>query len=311
MSIPDQCPLCRQPREQQDVVTRHVYGGKPGQAFFHCSHCDVSYLHPGLSPEEERQFYAAEFSAFMTGRAGAAAGWEQPEKHVSANDWMVARRMKYLEGRLPATGLVLEIGCSSAFMLYPLRERGLECVGVEPSGVFADYVRSRGIDCYESLEQLVEGQRYQSGFDVVLHAFVIEHVSNPRQFLQQQLDLLKPGGKLIFELPNSADALLTLYDVPAFERFYWIVAHRWYFSKPSLQYLLRTLAHPFEILLDQRYDLSNHLVWARDGKPGGMGRFTPTLGAELENQYRQALVSSGHCDTLVGIVTKSTDGDAR
>ncbi|MBK6632555.1 MAG: NAD-dependent epimerase/dehydratase family protein [Betaproteobacteria bacterium] len=39
---------------------------------------------------------------------------------------------------------------------------------------------------------------------------------------------------------------------------------------------------------DQRYDLSNHMVWARDGKPGGMGRFTPQLGAEVEDAYRQA-----------------------
>lgn len=240
----------------------------------------------------------------MHGRAGASAGWGEPARHVEANAWMVARRMKYLANRLPACGRVLEVGCSSAFMLYPLVERGLECVGIEPSGVFAEYVRSRGISCYDSSEDLLATGRYNDGFDLILHAFVLEHISAPQAFLQQQLDLLKPGGQLIFEVPNSADALLTIYDVPAFERFYWIVAHTWYFSKPSLEYLLSSLRHPFEILLDQRYDLSNHIVWARDGRPGGMGRFTSKFGQELEDQYRQALVASGHCDTLIGIVTK-------
>lgn len=304
MSIPSQCPLCEQPRDQQNVITRHVYGGKPGQAFFRCGVCDISYLYPGLTPEEEKQFYAAEFSSFMSGRAGAMAGWEQPEKHVKANDWMVARRMKYLVSRLPKSGRVLEIGCSSAFMLYPLVERGLECVGVEPSGVFSQYVRSRRIDCYDTVEDMIAAGRYKEGFDLILHAFVLEHISTPRQFLQQQLDLLKPGGQLIFELPNSADALLTIYEIPAFERFYWVVAHAWCFSKPSLEYLLRSLGHPFEILLDQRYDLSNHMVWARDGRPGGMGHFTAKFGAELEDQYRQALIRSSHCDTLIGVVIK-------
>ena len=304
MAIPLQCPLCEASYEVQNVVTPHVFGGKPGQAFYRCGHCDVCFLYPGLSPEEERQFYADEFSSFMSGRAGDAAGWKEPERHVEANAWMVARRMKYLHSRLPENGRVLEVGCSSAFMLYPLVELGLECVGVEPSGVFSEFVRSRGIDCYDSVDDLVACGKYKDGFELILHAFVMEHISAPKAFLQQQLDILKPGGKLIFEIPNSADALLTIYDLPEFERFYWIIAHTWYFSEKSLAYLLSLLNQPYEIVLDQRYDLSNHLVWTRDRKPGGMGRFTSIFGEEIENQYRQALVESGHCDTLVGIITK-------
>ena len=304
MPLPLKCPLCNASHEDQNVISPHVYGGKPGQAFYRCGRCDVSYLYPGLTPEEEKQFYAAEFSNFMGGRAGTSGGWNEPVRHVEANAWMVARRMKYLASRLPACGRVLEIGCSSGFMLYPLIERGLECVGVEPSGAFGEYVRSRGVCCFNSTEDLVATGNYRDGFELILHSFVLEHISTPQSFLQQQLDLLKPGGQLIFEIPNSADALLTIYDLPVFERFYWIVAHTWYFSKPSLEYLLSTLRQPFDILLDQRYDLSNHLVWARDGRPGGMGRFTSKLGPEIEDQYRQALIRSGHSDTLVGIVTK-------
>lgn len=305
MPIPSRCPLCGSGAEDQSVVTRHVYGGSPGQAFFRCAHCDVCYLSPGLTPEQEKQFYAAEFSSFMAGRAGSSAGWHEPARHVEANAWMLSRRMKYLAPRLPAAGRILEVGCSSAFMLYPLVDRGLECVGVEPSGVFAEYVRSRGIACFDSIADVVASGQYSDGFDLAYHGFVLEHMSNPRRFLSEQLDLLKSGGRLVFEVPNSAEPLLTLYDIQPFERFYWIVAHTWYFSERSLSYLLTQLGHPFEILLDQRYDLSNHMIWARDGKPGGMGRFTPTLGPQIEDAYRQALVQSRHCDTLIGVVTKA------
>ena len=304
MALPLKCPLCNASHQEQNVVTPHVYGGRPGQAFYRCDRCDVCYLFPGLTAEEEKQFYAAEFSSFMDGRAGDVAGWNDPARHVEANQWMASRRMKYLGTRLPAAGRVLALGCSSAFMLYPLMARGLECVGVEPSGAFGEYVRSRGIDCYDSTDDLVAANRYADGFDLVMHSFVLEHISAPVAFLQQQLDLLKPGGKLVFEIPNSADPLLSIYDLPAFERFYWIVAHTWYFSRQSLEYLLGSLSHPFEIQLDQRYDLSNHLVWARDGRPGGMNRFAPKFGQEIEDQYRQALIASGHADTLVAIVTK-------
>ena len=101
-----------------------------------------------------------------------------------------------------------------------------------------------------------------------------------------------------------ADPLHSIYDIQAFERFYWSVAHPWYFSENSLNFLLKQIGLPYEILLDQRYDLSNHMVWARDGRPGGMGRFTDMLGVQLEEIYKQELIQIGKCDTLIGIIKK-------
>jgi SAM-dependent methyltransferase len=304
MALPAACPLCKASRESQCVVTPHVYGDHAGRAFLRCGACSAIYLFPRLSPAEERAFYAAEFASFMSGRAGDGGGWTQPERHVAANQAAVARRMNYLREALPAKGRILEIGCSSGFMLYPLVAAGHECVGVEPSGVFGDYVCSRSVPCFESVEALRADPGHKSRFDAVMHFFVLEHVAEPAAFLGTQLELLKPGGVLIFEIPNAADALVTVYDIPAFERFYWSVAHHWYFSEPSLKFLLDSLGATYEIRRDQRYDLSNHMAWARDGKPGGMGRYTAKIGSEIEEAYKQALIKSGHCDTLVGIVRK-------
>ena len=303
MALPAECRLCRAPAEQQRVVTRHVYGDDSGRAFFRCDICDAIYLFPGLTPDEERTFYRAEFSSFMEGRSGEAGGWAAPERHVAASQDTVARRMNYLANALPAEGRVLEIGCSSGFMLYSLIARGYECVGIEPSGVFAEYVRSRNVQCFDSFEALTAKPR-TAAFDAIMHFFVLEHVADPEAFLQSQLRLLKAGGVLVFEIPNAADALVTVYDIAAFERFYWSVAHHWYFSEVSFDFLLGRVGVRYEILLDQRYDLSNHLVWARDGKPGGMGRFTRQIGADIEAAYKRALIDSGHCDTLVAVLRK-------
>jgi SAM-dependent methyltransferase len=302
MSLPQSCPLCAADSDRQGVVTRHVYGDTTAtRAFFHCSSCDVRYLYPGLTAEEERRFYASEFAAFMAGRAGGAAGWDKAEAHVRANEPTRLRRMAYLGPYLRQRLTLLEIGCSSGFMLFPLIADGHTCIGVEPSGAFGEYLRSQGLSVYPSLEEL----RVTSGgqrFDLVMHFFVLEHIRQPRAFLEQQLALLKPGGTLVFEVPNAADPLYSVYDIAAFERFYWSIAHPWYFSEASLRYLLEQLGKPFEIRLDQRYDLSNHIVWARDGRPGGLGRFTAALGRELEDNYRQGLIRAGRCDTLVGVV---------
>jgi len=302
VSLPRNCPLCGANNEYQTVVTPHVYGPqRAGRAFFHCGCCDVRYLYPRLTAEQERQFYASEFEGFMAARAGAGGGWNRVEDHIRANESTRLRRMRYLQPHLPAGGRILEIGCSSGFMLYPLIAAGYQCTAVEPSGAFGEYLKSRGVEVYASLEEL-SAAAPTARFDAIMHFFVLEHITEPLPFLQFQLSLLRRGGRVVFEIPNAADPLYSVYDIAAFERFYWSVAHAWYFSQPSLRVLLKQLGQPNEIVLDQRYDLSNHMVWARDGRPGGMARFTPLLGQELEDGYRQALIRSGKCDTLIGII---------
>ena len=304
MSLPQCCPLCKASRDKQLVVTSHVYGDKERKrAFFHCLDCDVRYQYPGLTPEEETQFYAAEFEKFMAGRSGVGGGWQGPASHIRANEATRLRRMKYLEPHLFPGLRILEVGCSSGFMLQPLQDAGYSCLGVEPSGVFGEFVRSHGLTVYSSLDELKKTEPGRK-FDLIVHFFVLEHIISPQSFLEEQLDLLDRGGKIILEIPNAADPLYSVYDIPAFERFYWSIAHPWYFSESSLQYLLEQINQPYEILLDQRYDLSNHMIWARDNKPGGMGRFTDLLGDELENCYKQALIRIKRCDTLIGIITK-------
>lgn len=304
MALPNQCPLCLAGHDAQSVVTRHVYGDESAsRAFFHCEACDVRYQFPGLTSEEEARFYAAEFEGFMSSRSGDAGGWLKTEQHLVANESTRLRRMKYLAPFLVGASDVLEVGCSSGFMLYPLAEAGHRCTGIEPSGVFSEFVRGRGLPVYQSLGQLQQ-EVPQAQFDLILHFFVLEHIADPLAFLKDQLKMLRPGGRIIFEIPNAADPLYSVYDIPEFERFYWSIAHPWYFSEASLRFLLDQLGGSCEILRDQRYDLSNHMVWARNGRPGGMGRFTELLGEDVEESYKQSLIRSGKCDTLVGIINK-------
>lgn len=303
MSLPNSCPLCGASYESQFVVTTHVYGRNSGVAFFHCHQCDVRYQYPRLTHEEESQFYEAEFEKFMDTRSGERGGWLRVEEHIKVNEPTRLRRMKYLTPYLRDSAKILEVGCSSGFMLYPLIQSGYPSMGIEPSGIFSQFIEDRGLRNFRSLDDLLE-KMPTSRFDLIIHFFVLEHISEPVSFLRKQLTCLNRGGSIIFEVPNVADPLYSVYDIPAFERFYWSVAHPWYFSEDSLKFILDQLGHPYQIILDQRYDLSNHITWARDGRPGGMGRFTNLLGEEIEVQYKQALVKNRKCDTLIGIVTK-------
>ena len=300
MGLPTKCRLCDAGSEKLSVVTPHVYGGNPNQSFFGCGNCEAIFLYPPLGEEAEKSFYAAEFESFMQSRSGVSGGWDQAERHISVNEDNRLRRMNYVQPVLKNVKTILEVGCSSGFMLHPLLKQGYKCVGVEPSGVFSDYLTEIGVRCYRDVSEITGSEK----FDLIMHFFVLEHVSDPVLFLKSQLSLLNPGGLLVFEIPNANDPLRTIYDIPEFERFYWSVAHHWYFTENSLKFVLDQLDCEYEIGLDQRYDISNHVVWARDRKPGGMGRFSDKLGKGLEENYKSKLIESGFCDTLYAIVRK-------
>jgi 2-polyprenyl-3-methyl-5-hydroxy-6-metoxy-1,4-benzoquinol methylase len=305
MPKPEICPLCEKGTDGFPIVGEFVYGGRQEQHFYKCPHCDVAFLFPTVSEEEEAKFYAMEFEKFMQGRAGAQGGWQGPEQHVAANEGNVTRRMKYLQGSLPSKGgTVLEVGCSSGFMLLKLREMGLDVIGIEPSGVFGHYVESCGIPVYASLDEFIAKSEKNNSLDLILHFFLLEHIRHPLQFLDQCLQLLKPGGMMFFEVPSRSDPLITIYDLPAFHRFYWSVAHHWYFNRASLEYLLRQVGCRFELIPEQRYDLSNHLWWALTGKPGGSGKFSGKFTPELDEAYKESMRQTEHCDTYFVRVIK-------
>ena len=301
MKYPQKCPLCFCKQIKPKKIASKIYGDRTKRrAFFLCSNCDVRYLFPKLSAREEKLFYKKEFESFMDKRSGSSSGWLKAEEHVKQNKQTFKRRLKYLKPHLSTHKNILEVGCSSGFMLYPFLRKGNECIGVEPSGIFSNYVRKKGIKVYNSLKNLISEEKRK--FDLIFHFFVLEHTSNPIQFLKDQLLVLQKKGKIIFEIPNVADPLHSVYKIPAFENFYWSIAHHWYFSEKSLKFLLKKVGRPYKIILDQRYDLSNHMIWARDGKPGGMGYFKKILGKDIESNYKKSLIKSGACDTLIGII---------
>jgi len=305
MGVPQNCPLCGSGIQTQFPISRFVWGGQPTQAVYRCEECDIAYVNPRMTEEQHKSFYEKEFENFMDKRGGPTGYWHDPEKHIQRNEPECQRRLKALKEFLPEKpGRILEIGSSSGFMLFPLIEMGFDVVSIEPSLMFSEYIRSRGVTCFNWTDDLLESEELGDGFDLILHYGVLEHVNDPQQFIKQQLGILLPEGKIILEAPCVDDALITVYDIPELENFYWVLAHYWYFSAKSLENLVSKLDCSYEIRLDQRYDLSNHLAWVQNRKPGGAGSFTEILGSEIEAQYKQALIRAGHSDTVVAILNK-------
>jgi SAM-dependent methyltransferase len=149
------------------------------------------------------------------------------------------------------------------------------------------------------------GECGDSQFDRVFMFFLLEHIGDPVTFLHEVNRVLKPGGMLFIVVPNVDDALMKLYDIPAFKPFYFTPAHQYYYSRETLTRMLEKAGmNNVSLFPRQRYDLSNHMHWMMNGKPGGAGRYNAVFSKELLAEYGKNLEDHFLCDTLFAVVTK-------
>ena len=107
--------------------------------------------------------------------------------------WLMSRR---------SNGRVLDIGCSFGHLLSEMERRGWQTVGVDPSKVAVTYAKQRLKGTL--LNVAFEDARLERGsFDAVVLLFVLEHVFDPRAFLQKCFDLLRPGGEVAIRVPRT------------------------------------------------------------------------------------------------------------
>ena len=304
MTLPIHCPLCQSDHNHINPVTPHVFGSEShGRAFYSCDNCEVIFQHPNLTDNELAKFYSDEFESFMNIRSGTSNIWSSAHNHSTTNSHHYERRLPFFQHLFNSNSCILEYGCSSGFMLYPLMQQGCEVHGVEPSGLFSKYSSTNGIHIHDHNHPPLDN--YENYFDLILHFFVFEHILDPFDFLSKQFNLLKPGGSILFEVPSSSDALYRLYDIPEFERFYFSVAHPWYYNYSSLSYVLDKLKFNYKLIPHQRYDFSNHFVWALKRSPGGMNKYSRFFSDDFDSSYKRELIASGFPDTYFVEIYKS------
>lgn len=111
---------------------------------------------------------------------------------------------------------LLEIGCGFGDFVVRARETGIQAEGIDLNESAVRTAQQRGLPVQQlDLREAVD--RYPLRFDAVCSFQVLEHVSNPGDFLQRSCALIRPGGQLLLGVPN-ADSFLkhqfNLLDMP-------------------------------------------------------------------------------------------------
>lgn len=287
------CHLCNS--NQIQLFSERLRYESPRKVY-RCDVCGLIFLYPQMSVDEERIFYEKEYGEIFSQEKGTTPAQLFESRLPDA-------RLYYQWTRdfLKKTHACLELGCASGYFLATIKEHVKSVAGIETHTILKEYCRNIGIPIYDSLNDFPDEQ-----FDRVFMFFLLEHVGNPINYLKTIKRIMKKDGKLFIVVPNVNDALLTLYDIPAFKSFYFTPAHQFYYSKETLsQIIAKAGMNDFTIYPKQRYDLSNHMHWMMFGKPGGTGRYNSVFSKNLLNEYARNLMDHFLCDTLFSVVTRA------
>lgn len=161
---------------------------------------------------------------------------------------------------------VLDVGCSSGFFLYSLKDYVMECIGIEFNKEDANFVSNElRIKTYrERIENTDIPLHY---FDLITFFHSLEHMDDPVGTLTTIRRYLKPSGYVCIEVPNIQDALLSVYNIKPYTDFWFREPHIFYFSPKTL--LMTTKKSGFEGKLKSimAYNFINHMNWVLTGKP--------------------------------------------
>lgn len=98
-------------------------------------------------------------------------------------------------------GKLLEIGSGYGQFIWIAQNAGFECEGIELGIEAADYAKNK-YNLKISNNPLTENSYEKNSFDIIVMFHVFEHLTNPKEIMENCLKFLKPGGKLIIEIPD-------------------------------------------------------------------------------------------------------------
>lgn len=236
------CPLCKS--TSNELLFSNSRGNKYLENYV-CDNCGFIYTFPRISNEEINRLYLE--GGFS--KEARKASIPNLEKFIETES-LALDRMHWLEKKIPSFFLsqksCLELGCGTGSFSWLLKSRGHLVKAIEPDSVFVNVAFKRYSIDVESI--LFEDFDNAQLFDLICNFHVIEHVLDPRKFVQEMYSKLKEDGIVYIECP-TIDNIYT----GDLNTFFWDV-HVNTFSNKSLPWLLESEGFSIvEVFMNDNY----------------------------------------------------------
>jgi SAM-dependent methyltransferase len=163
-----------------------------------CERCRLIRLYPKPRPEELATYYPSKY--WHSDDGGSITAIEEFYRRLVSLD-----HVRFLEEAIRAAGpgMVMDVGCGGALILRLLRERGHKVLGMDFSLDAASIAwRQNGVPAF--CGALTQVPLADGSVSLLSMFHVLEHLYKPEEYLMAAHRLLKPGGRLVVQVPNAA-----------------------------------------------------------------------------------------------------------
>ena len=120
---------------------------------------------------------------------------------------------------------VMDIGCGTGFLLHKLKDLGCEVYGIEPGQQALIGTEKYGIEIDINF---FPPKNFTKKFDLIISTLVLEHISEPENFLKEIKNCLNGNGVVIIGVPDE-EPYINSGDISTLFHEHWN-----YFTKKSL-----------------------------------------------------------------------------
>jgi 2-polyprenyl-3-methyl-5-hydroxy-6-metoxy-1,4-benzoquinol methylase len=242
------CPVCGVSSSGLEVGTRGRFNMSVRNIA--CDHCALVYQTPRPNREAMAEYYATSYREHYgdIGYPTAGGGYAKPGDlafDAAMDSWhRVQAGNARMLGETQPGDKVLEIGCRHGRTLALMRaELGIDAYGIEPGIAEAEKATAAGIHCFTgTIEDFDPGDLR---FDQIQIFHVLEHLHEPLAAMVRMRSWLKPGGRMVIEVPNVYQPYGLLQDN------FFQNAHLTNFSEQTLRVLLVRAGYSVLRTLDQ------------------------------------------------------------
>lgn len=212
-----------------------IYFCLRGFNIFRCTNCSLTFVFP-------RSIDFGIYNGDYFSGAVHGFGFVNYEEDKTASSGYLKTYLKWLESFGISKGsTLLDIGAANGFFVNMAKEHGYIAAGVELSSEAVEWAKKLGRNVTQSDAMQISVNKK---FDVITVLDVLEHLSEPQEFIVKIKENLKPGGILLINVPNIGSIFAKISGkswhsfVPP--------EHLFYFNKKSLTELL--LRNNYEIV---------------------------------------------------------------
>ena len=169
-----------------------------------------------LNGIEKISLYRCQVSQIDFFTPASAAGSDQLYRNLQKFDWFyMPEKWEFEEALKDLVGCekILEVGCGPGFFVEKATKKlkGSSVKGIELSEATIQKALQKNLPVERvDLQELVARGEI---FEAVCSFQVLEHVNQPRDFLEAMIKVLAPGGRLILCVPNKDSFLQYQYNL--------------------------------------------------------------------------------------------------